>query len=103
VDVTQDQVLGAVRWLVTGLCGAAVTRGAMSGDMVEPIVAFFLAAATLGWSLYIHSASQMVKAPTKLDSEIEVQVPPSAIVKYPALKKVVDDDRHPQVVAVGQR
>jgi hypothetical protein len=103
VDVTQDQVLGAVRWLVTGLCGAAVTRGAMSGDMVQPIVAFFLAAATLGWSLYIHSASQVVKAPAKLDPDIEVQVPPSAIVKYPGLKKVVDDDKHPQVVGVGQR
>jgi hypothetical protein len=103
VDITQDQVLGAVRWLVTGLCGAAVTKGMMDGSMVEPIVAFFGAAATLGWSLYIHNASQIVKAPARLDPEIEVQVPPSAIVKYPGLKKVVDDERHPQVVAVEQR
>jgi hypothetical protein len=69
----------------------------MDASYVEPIVAFFLAAATLGWTLWVHNASQTVKATARLDPEIEVQVPPSAMHKYPALKKVVYDESHPQV------
>lgn len=103
VNLTQDQVIGAVRWLVTGLCGAAVTKGMMDASYVEPIVAFFLAAATLVWTLYIHNASQTVKSAARLDPEIEVQIPPSAIIKHPSLKKVVDDSNHPQIVEVEER
>ena len=103
IDITQDQLLGAVRWLVTGLCGAAVTKGLMDSSFVEPVVAFFLAAATLGWSLYVHNAGQTVKAAAKLHPDIEVQVPTAAILKFPELKKVVDDERHPQIVAVNDR
>jgi hypothetical protein len=103
INLTQDQILSAVRWLVTGLCGAAVTKGMMDASYVEPVVAFFLAAATLGWSLYIHNAPQTVKAAAKLDSQIEVQIPPSAIIKHPSLKKVVDDETHPQIVEVAER
>lgn len=103
LNLTQDQVVSAVRWLVTGLCGAAVTKGLLDQSLVEPIVAFFLAIATLGWSLYVHNADQTVKSAARLDPEIEVQIPPSAIIKHPSLKKVVDDSNHPQIIEVAER
>ena len=51
-----DQVLSAVRWIVTTVGGYFATKGSISGDQVQLISGAAAAFASLGWSFYTHAA-----------------------------------------------
>jgi len=51
-----DQVLSAVRWIVTTAGGYFATKGTISGDQVQLIGGAAAALASLGWSFFTHGS-----------------------------------------------
>jgi hypothetical protein len=51
--MNQDQILGAVRWIATLVCGILVGRGLITSEQVPSIVAACLSLAPLIWSIFL--------------------------------------------------
>jgi hypothetical protein len=60
--MNKEQLLSAVRWLVSGLCGALVTRGVLTEDLVEPIIGAVLSLGTLAWAIWTHAKTETLNA-----------------------------------------
>lgn len=54
----QDQVLSALRWLLTVAGGYAAQRGYLDNEQVLSITGAVLALATVAWGLFAHSKQQ---------------------------------------------
>ena len=59
-----DQVLSAVRWIVTTIGGYFATKGTIGGDQVQLIGGAAAALASLGWSFFVHADSSPSASPS---------------------------------------
>lgn len=96
--MTQDQIQSIVRWCVTAACSSLVARGWLTEDLVQPVIGMALAAAMLGWSIWVHSKPQALKAAARVDPSITVVVPDEVANKDKGIAKVVDNPKIRNVV-----
>lgn len=55
--VNLDQVLSAIRWVVTTGGAYFATKGLVTADQVQLIIGALSALASLGWSFWTHKAA----------------------------------------------
>ena len=87
--VTQDQILGAVRWIVSTSGGYAVGRGWIDSDQVTLIAGVTVAAVPLIWSFWSHRASAQVAKVAALADVAQVVMTSRAAAEAQLSPKVV--------------
>lgn len=76
--MNQDQVLSAVRWLLTGVGGYAVGRGWITTDQLTYIGGAAVAIVPLVWSFFVHTDGAKIAAVTAMPEVKQVVVTPAA-------------------------
>lgn len=96
--MNQDQIQSIVRWCVTALCSWLVGHGWLTQDLVQPVIGVGLALGMLGWSIWVHSKPQALKAAARVDPSVTVVVPDQIANRDKGIANVVDDPKIPNVV-----
>ncbi len=66
MNITQDQVLSVVRWLIATVGGYVVGKGWLSSEQIVLITGVAVAVVPLVWSLFAHTQANQVRAVTAM-------------------------------------
>ena len=83
--MNQEQVLSAVRWLLTVSGPSIIATGWVSGSMWENIAAMAPSLVGLLWGLFVHTDANAVKTAKALTGGVPIAIGPSAPASVQAL------------------
>jgi hypothetical protein len=91
----QDQLLSALRWVLTALGSFLTTNGTVSASTWQQVSGIILTLAPLVWSLFVHTQVQTALAAAAIPGVEPLRINRTA---EPALQKLARDSSVPDIV-----